>query len=242
MQLRFGTYFFPVNGVMVDVRTAPILTMGVRSGRRATFRVSGFLEGSSQLELSALSLLLDTALAVPYQDLVLLMDSGAASHTAISSSQSVTGVVVTDGPNYPGGEGEYATVRRFNFEATAEYFDPSAVNAVTAFRETLEFRGGGPLIVALPALVGEPQMQKVYERTPCRVTQKGSATGLLRYPDPIPQPIFPGYENEEARFIGYTGPDRNAKLFRDYTVSWQYEFISSSPLVGLPNFWLPGGI
>lgn len=245
MQLRYGSYYFPVNGVQVETRLQRLLSDAkIEYGFRYQFKVSGYLEGNTSLTslnaqqsyLSSQSLLLDQALKIQYQDLTLLQDDGATpSATTFISANSYTGVIITDGPNFPGKMGnDYVNQRAFDFSGYVEYAS-SPLNMVTSFREQLAFDGGGPIRIARRAINGSPQIQIPYLQTEYTAVQTGQAEGLRGYPA-IPAPLFP-FALAKSGQPTYMSPVRNASNYERWGVRWEYRYVSATPLVGLPNLW-----
>lgn len=237
MQLRVGTWLAVVNGVKIDSHSEQMLQNGLIFGYKTILKISGFLEGSTQQDLSLQQIALRAALRTANASIALLHDDGSISATALSATSSATGVIVTDGPNFPYGDGDYATLKRFDFTAEATYLDAGAASLLIGFKESLEFSGGGPLYIMRPALVGPPQRQMVYQQTPYAVVQRGQATGLLAYPR-YPSSLWPFAENPALRHTGATGPDRDAKLYKNWTTTWEYHHEWAAPLVGAPNVWI----
>lgn len=238
MQLKWGTYPFPVSGVKVT------------SGRKVErakddlpwryidkLNCDGFLEGTSQADLTAKQLALEAALLRPFRDLVLVQDDGSASATLLSNADSITGVVVTDGPNFADTAGsEYATQRHFTFAAEADYpFPQTGPRTILEWSETVAVSGGGPLYVCKPALVGPPQRQLVYEQTACLATQTGFAVGRSDYPLVAP-PLWP-FALKEAPEVRRKDPTKRGQSYTEYRIEWSYSFEWPFPLVAAPTRW-----
>lgn len=238
MQLRYRSVFFPVNQAVVTARKDALLdAAGNVYAYRAAFDVQATLLASTangQAELTALCVAFERALGVPGGDLVLIRDDGGAAMT-LPSATSYTGVRVTRGPSYDHGDGaEFSTYRTFAFTAEAEYA-LSLGNILISYVETLETWGGGPEYFMLEPINGPAIRQKVKESSAFYATQSGQAVGLSGYPVP-PNPIWPGalmraprIRRQSAALVGRT--------FRDYPISWQYEFGSSQTLTGDPTAW-----
>ncbi len=239
MRLRYGSYLFPVNGVEVATSQTTLRSDAtIPYGQRRRMEVHGYLEGSGQEDLSSKADQLKLALRKPYQNLELLTDGNKVTDTNLKAAFSLTGVVVTEGPNFPSSRGaEYSLQREFTFVAEADYFLPGLGNFLMAFKETLTFRGGKPVYVMKRALDGPPQRQKVWAQTEYYVSQAGEAVSFqFPYPDPAP-PLFP-QALKEAGTITRTGPDRTGPdFYQNYRTSWQYEFESVTPLSAQPNVW-----
>jgi hypothetical protein len=243
MQLWFGPYGFPVNGMAIGSRIQNMPNKAqITLKRKVIMSVSGSLLatlGTSfpQQDLTAQTILLTQALSNNYFDLVLRNDDGSLSATILLNAGSLTGVVITEGPDFPGkpGDADYATQRRFSFTAMAEYVNIKAQTALENFSESLDFSGGLPLYVMCRAVNGLPQRQQTYAFTEFCCTQSGSAVGLLAFPTP-PGPKFPSCLKEAPR-IKRSGPERVGNTFQNYGISWTYVFESVTPMVGAPTLW-----
>jgi hypothetical protein len=244
MQLRYGSFLFPVNQVRIETDQQHLLSDAkIVYAYRIQFKVSGYLllsdttltGAAAQSNLSQQSANLDRALKIPFQDLILLQDDNSPSSTSYVNSQSYSGVIITSGPSFgnPGGN-DYATQRAFSFSGFVEYA-ASPVNTVTSFRESLTLSGGLHVRIAKRAINGPPQMQRPYNQTEYLAVQAGQAEAFRAYPT-IPAPLFPA-ALAEAPVIRYTSPVRSATNFEKWGVTWEYRFISDTPLIGLPNLW-----
>lgn len=237
MQLRYGTNSFAANSLNVASFTRALLNEAQAVyALRQRLTVTGFLIGTDQADLSAQESALRTTLSVPYLDLVLDLDSGAASATLLRNDTSISGVRVVEGPDFTGTTGaEYATQRAFSFTAEADYPAPGGQSALLAFEEAVTFAGGGPLYRVRRAVSGAPQRQLVYPATEFRAVQQGRAVGYLAYP-PVPGPIWPGALAEAGEFV-QVSPRRTGRGYEYFEVRWAYRFESVGALVGAPNRW-----
>jgi hypothetical protein len=243
MQLFYGAYGFPVDGVQIGSRIQNVLnSAGIAVTRKAFVDVTGDLlvtvgAANPQIDLTAQANLLIAALSVNYQNLIFKTDDGFVSDIALLNANSLSGVIVVDGPRFPGqrGTGEYATRRAFTFSLMAEYVITPARTALVSFSEALDFSGGLPMYVMCRAITTLPQRQQTYQFTEYTCTQTGQAVGLLAYPT-VPGPMFPQFLKEAPR-IKRASPDRTGATYRNYGVTWSYTFESATPLVGVPTLW-----
>jgi hypothetical protein len=239
MQLKWGTkYTFPVNGVDLASRTQYVEYDG-RPARYVTrVRVAGWLEADTQSDLSNLEATLRTALKYDRQDLKFLSDANATMAASLINSDSISGVRVVDGPNFPGDTGaEYATVRRFDFEVQAEFLVPGTEKAILAWNETISVIGtGGPVKrFRVPINANFLVRQVISPRSIVRATQRGQAIGHTAPPVP-PPPRWPDYELVDQRQAAdRSTPKRLGRGFVEYPVSWGYVFEADVPLVALPS-------
>lgn len=239
MHLAVGSYAFDANSVRVAgtsrLRFNPA---GQQLSRISQLRVDGYLSASGQAALTSAQQSLQTALTSSYPDIVFYQDDGTTeSATSLKNVGSITGVRITDGPNFPAEYGaEYATLRRFNFTAEAEYpVGPS--NRLTRYHEQLEFSGGGPVFIVAPAKRGGAQRQQVYQFTPYRVIQRGAAFGYLQYP-PDPLILFPNRLRENPPY-GLIAPNRVGQFgYEEWGKTWNIIYEAEFPLPAVPNLWI----
>lgn len=236
MQVKYGTYAFNANGVKVAYRQATLINAGGQPyAIEKTLSLDGYLEGDGQAACVLAASALATALARPYQDLILYTDAGAPSDCALYNSPSTTGVV-PQAPSFPDSVGaEYATFRRFQFSAKAEYPLANTGAILMSFTERLQFSGGGPIYAHKMALNGPPQKQLIYPASIFKVVQEGEAVGYTFRPDP-PPPIWPDALMTSPD-ITVDAPKRRGKKYTDFHVSWRYNFESATQLVGVPTIW-----
>lgn len=240
MQLKIGNTPFDVNSVWIDwtvqiVRNEadqPII-------QRIMMNIRGYLSAVGQPAITTQINNLRAALIKPYQDLIFYQDNGAKSAHLLTNSDSLSGVVIVSGPNFPASQGpEYATQREFTFSATADYAVPGSLALLVSFTESLVVSGGQPLYVVKEAVNGPPQRQLVYPSSAYVATQSGEAVGFLGYPQ-IPGPMFPdamrgGRDNPR---ISKRSPKRTGNNYIDWPIAWEYSFESPDILVGSPNIW-----
>jgi hypothetical protein len=240
VQLRVGTFFFPANAAEVTTRTAVVRASTGRPVRyKVSFHVKAYIEGSGQADLSLKENLLRQALLIPYQDIALLQDSGAASSSSVASASTITGVVVTDGPHFSEAQGaEYVNRRTCEFTAECEIPIVNADAAVVSFQESLTYFGtAGPVTRWRPAVNAGPVEQVVSPASTIRIVQAGQATGHRVWPTaPLPRWPFP-VEQVEKRRITRDSPRRIGPGLGmvEWPISWQYEFEWDRPLVAFPN-------
>lgn len=236
MQLKWGTYAFDSNSAKIAFALQTLINAGGQPyAQTKRIDVDGFLAADGQAAIQIAASALATALARPYQDLVLYRDDGTASDTALYNAPSTTGVVI-QGLAFPDSRGgEYATFRRFTFFAEAEYPITNSVGLLMSFREKLSFSGGGPIYRHRMALNGKPQKQMVYADSIYKATQDGEAVGYLSRPNVQP-PIWPDALMQSPD-VDMESPQRRGRLYTDFRVTWRYNFESDAPLIGTPNVW-----
>lgn len=237
MQLAVGSYRFLSD--TAAVRTSRRLIhddFNNPVAYRVTLACDGRLDGNSQSEITAASVALETALLLPFQDIVMYQSDGGVAWSLLNAT-SIAGVRITD-MEYPSGEGaEYATYRTFRFTAEADY--PTGFGSLLiAFTETVTFYGGGALRGFLQPDNAPPIPQTIKLALPFYAEQVGEATALKAWPEPA-GPIWPAALLEAPR-KPYTSP-RRVERGLGFTVGWSYWFGSASPLNGRPRVIVAGG-
>jgi len=238
VQLGWGSYRFPVNGVTIDADVSQIFNDGGQEvARRFRWKVTGWLLVNGQTDCSQQMSALDSALSYPYQDLVLYQDNGQPSFNVLRNAPSISGTRCVRGPSFPSSVGaEYATQRYFEAEFEAEYVTNGSAVLLLRFREEVEIQPAGPIYKCLPALNAPAQRQLIYPLYPCRASQHGEAVGYLQYPPPLP-PIWPLALAEPPK-IRRRDPQRRGNGYSEFPVSWDYRYEYPFTLVGIPNRWL----
>jgi hypothetical protein len=208
---------------------------------RHTWNFQGTLFGSGNttLELQrsceVQQALLAAALRRQFQDLVLLDDGGAPARS-LPNATSTTGVKVR-GPWFPNGNGaQFAGYLDFAFEATAEYAIAGGQRFLLAFEETVTFEGGGREWAHLQPVNDLPQKQLIYQATPYRATQEGSATGVGGYPF-VPPPLWPGARKRENPRRSFKSAENTGRTYKGFAVTWAWEYESATPIFGGPTQW-----
>lgn len=245
MQFYYGTYAFQEHavGFTTDVSAEKSPTGRVMH-RAFRFTLNGTLTGSSQADMKVKILALESACWTRYQDLVLFMNDGATSAVILKNQGSMYGVSCVAGPAYPTSYGpENLTKRTFTVAFEATYpagvkpdgtgVPENLLNYAMTFQEKLSFSGGNPRFAFAEDINGgEPEKYLIVPRTTFKCVQSGTAVGHLGYPD-VPDQLFPG-DLVGDPVVDFQG---SADGVRDWTVTWQYQFESARPLLGLPRFW-----
>lgn len=243
MYLKYGSYTHADAEVSFTIDSQSLENeAGQQYGYRNTWRIEGCLQADDTTAVVTAFRALETAYSVWYRDLVFYDDSGNITHKLLNAG-SLTGVKIVSPPSYPRGEGaELSTFRHYTLMASADYPAGAGLNALRSFSETLAFTGGGPERTVVECANVPPQEQVLKAFTMFRAVQSGSAVGMFQYPV-IPPPLFPG--KERIRSVPPGNPVHGSPKLRngryiDWPVSWSYEFISATPLVGFPNRWPAG--
>lgn len=243
MYLQYGSYRHAENEAAYTILVNEIENeSGQLYTLRHTWNITGQVHAADTAALLVQLRLLEAAYTVWGRDLAFFDDAGRVCH-ALPNAGSFTGVKITSF-GYPNGSGaQLSTFRDYAITATADY--PAGAgggSGLRAFQETLSFRGGGPERAVVEVVNGPPQEQLLKAYTTCSATQSGSAVGRFGYPV-VPPPAFPGKERVASVPPGnpvYGSPKFVNGQYTDFPVSWSYEFVSGTPLVGLPNRWPAG--
>lgn len=229
MILKYGSYAHPSGEVSIVVEKSAVESdTGIRTAFIEAWTITGWLHADSVAELTAAIAAMESAYSVNGYDLGLYEDDGTTlTAHAMDSSEARGGVRILS-IRYPEGEGaEYTTFRKFEIRAEAEF--AVGVAGLVSYEEAITLTGGGPRFVFLETLAGPPQKQLVKQATTYKATQTGSAMGDSAYPIP-PAPLWPAAEHVDRRSISRQHPKIVRGGFKDYTVTWSYEFESASPL------------
>lgn len=236
MRLRVGSTLFDANSTDVRRRVSAVLSDRGKPLRYThTITVRGCLEGDSQAALVAASRALQTALLTPYQDIVFLDDTGAATDSALLNGTSISGVRVVDldFPNDYGGA-EYATLRSFAFTAVADYL--AGPDDTVRYSESVVVTGtGGPVFRMRTPISGPPVKQMISTHSPVRATQSGEWVGLLKWPPIAPAPLWRDHELLEQRVLRKLTPRVGAGGLYEFPIAWAYSFESAGALTGPPG-------
>ncbi|MBA2116785.1 hypothetical protein [Bremerella alba] len=237
MYLTKGEYTHPIGEPQIAISKRPILNSGgVPVAHTVAWTIQGVLLGSGQADLDAKIDALTTAYARQNEDVVLLLSDGVTeSQHTLKVRDTRGGVYVTQGPDFPQGNGpEYATRRSFAVQISAEVPVRGSIAAVMNFNETLSTAGGGPRYAHIETALGFPIKQQLRRATTYLATQSGTATGYAVYPS-VPPPMFGHANLAQAPKITRRSPDWVGNSTRNFTVHWQYHFEAAAPLYGLPS-------
>jgi hypothetical protein len=249
VQLSFGNavagYIFPVNQNELDYSEHLRLNEGEQTlTKLRRLKVSGFLTNNVNTQDSFVLLenAVRTGLANPDKDLLFLTDDGTPTGLTLFNKNSLSGVKVVEGPNFPSTKkGEYCVERTFNFTVTSEEILPNTATRLVSFSEKLSFSGGVALNKVRTAISGPNQQQLTVPQSPFRMTQSGRAVGFLGYPKlggPKGEnpPYFP-FNFDADPVVDQDSPKRRGQLQESYGVSWHYSFVSVMPLQAVPAVW-----
>jgi hypothetical protein len=145
MQMTYGSYSWQANSAEIVTGSKTLYDAGgLPYVLQCSIKVSGALSATSQIDADAKSNALIAALATPFQDFLVTLDNGNPSSIRLLNSTSISGVKVSDGPNFPKGTGaEYVTYRTYNFTIEAEYPHPALSLINPLGQNYLNGYGGG---------------------------------------------------------------------------------------------------
>ena len=234
LYLQYGSYAHAEGEASITISKRVVEgETGLRTAFIETWTIEGWIHGDDVSEVTAALLEMESAYSVNGYDLCLYQPNGTATAHILQTARARGGVRITS-LEYPDGQGaEYTTYRKYRIVAEAEF--PTGQKGIKSFNETLTLSGGGPRFLFLQTLRGLPQKQLVAQSTPYRATQQGSAISDDGYPN-IPSPLFPQHEHVDRRTLSRQSPKWRMGSLSNYGASWAYEFESSTPLVGSPNF------
>lgn len=237
MMLVVGRYQFPANAAAVTSRVVGLDRAENGRPLRTTLAidVTATIFCSGQADAAAKETAVRAALLIPYQDVSLLMDDNRPSALTLLNRTSLSGVVVTSGPDFTEAAGpEYVVCRRLKFSAEATYLVPTQGTGLVSYRDSLTIQGNGleRRNWRFP-LNARPIRQVVSPYSLITVTQSGTAVGHLARPTP-PAPLWPQYLVNEARAITEGDSQPMGNIFVNWPVSWNYVFESDRPLTGRP--------
>jgi hypothetical protein len=247
-QIRYRNYTHDEGEVAFEINQVANLNPanGVIDTVTHLWTLSGELlvtDGSdNQAELSTRINALAAAYSVPGGDLVFLLDDGTASSHLIRSNATIGGTKVLSF-DWLNGPAEYSNHRSYRITLRADYAVPPN-SGLTYWKETYEFSGGGPKIRHQESVRGRPRAQTIKKFTIYRARQFGTIVGQYTYPA-WPSPLWPNppilltdltrKSSDSPTPTGTSGRYR----FKDYSRSYSYEFEGPSPLVRMPNLWVP---
>lgn len=239
MQGSYGNFDFDDNAIVVGSRLSVLKNRGGEMyARLKQYDVEGYVAASGQAALSTAMNAVETALARPFQDFIFYHDDSTESAFILRNNDSISGVTVTDGPNWladPRGS-NFVNQMKFRFTVSAEFPLSNTNNLLLDFNETVTFDGGGPRFAVKECLVAAPQRQKIRTATVYRAIQQGMANGYRSYPNP-PPPLWPAALLESPK-LEKKSPTLKGRDYEGFGITWSYSFASPGPLGFVdPNFW-----
>lgn len=190
---------------------------------------------AGQADAAAKMAAIDTALAQQPRDLLFLNDNGSPSANSVTTGSTLSGVRCTgwQWSDKPGAQ--FQTWRQYSAEFEWETCFAGAAALLIDFAETVVTSGGTPVLAELVPINAPAVVQLAAPQTAYRAVQQGRAVGYLARP-PAPPPIWPAALH--AQQVGTASGERVGVNYKDFVRTWRYDFVSETPLVGLPNEWV----
>jgi hypothetical protein len=234
MYLKYGSYTHALDEASVAItHNVERDADGNPLKDRILWAIRGELHGADTDAVIAAMRALEAAYATDGNDIYLLKDDQSTVVHSIISRNTASGVMITQRPSYPVGEGaELSTFRTYTIAIEAEVNADRRSGGVLLYREILTISGGGPRYQLLELRNGPPQRQLVSQQTPWRATQAGSAIGYRGWP-PHPAPYWsePIFDQPSSSRSEGLPEDPNGN---EWPINWNYEFKSPSPINGRP--------
>jgi hypothetical protein len=207
-------------------------------GERASVTLNGTFIDDSQTKLAVQQALMNAAVAQPYRDLILTTDAGGVVPVSLLNRSSLTGVRKVSGPTWQGTGAGYSTFLTFSdLRFEADYPLPAGGPQLIDFVESVTTDGGNyPEFGFLRPVNADAIKQRIYPSSPYTAVQSGASTHLSRYY--VPPPLWPGDLMHAPRIT--RTPKRVGPTVVHFETTWQYDFGSTRPLLGLPHIPPPG--
>jgi hypothetical protein len=186
-----------------------------------THQVIGKLRAATQAQLDTKIRGLENALrSGSYAAAGLYFDNNQPTAHILTTSNTLDGIKLTSGPNYPNGSGaEYSVYRTVQFSLQAEVLAQN--RNLLQFRETITVNGGTrPSVWLIPAEERFKPIRQRLPRIPYSVTQTGTAetySAAFAYPVPL------GDEPDEQSTT-QSGPEFSAGRQATRQWSWTYRW------------------
>lgn len=241
MYIQYGSHAHAPGEIQLSVSKQTLFTEAQTPyAVRERWDMQGMLVGDSQSDINAQVSTLLTAYSKHGEDIALKLSEGGDSHLKMRSRDCIGGTRVVVPPTFPSNvDAAYVTFLPYTIAVEGDVAMTDLPTALLAFSETITKSGGGPRFGLLEPLIGAPVRQLLKRQTIFRATQQGTATGLYARPT-APLPLWPNALKESPR-IELRSPkvrgSGSSLTFTEYTISWQYEFESSQPLLGSPHTW-----
>ena len=234
---RYGNYIHAASEVQLSVsKKATFSARGLRQSLDVNFGISGVLISTdgTVATLTAQMNALENAYTSDGYSAGLYLDANCTVPTnhIINTALTIGGTRVMSLDWHHADGTELVTVRGYNITLHATF---PGVSNILEFHESISVTGnGGPRVIVLESLQGQPQPQTTCLYTKCTATQRGSAKGLFSW-IPAPAPIWPQALRNDQAGGGLDGPVVAANGTWQFPSSWNYIYESNSPLSGSPT-------
>ena len=239
MFLRIGNKTRPFNEARCSIRYQPVYDAKKRAiAFDETWDISGRIvlqTNATQTRMTQAIALLRTDFQQERPNLIFIEDDGVTqSAFKLLANECIDGprMDVSGFPN--DGADVYATGMAYNVTAIARRpVSGSGSNPILEFREQIANPSGGMELGFVGGAINDPELQVFRQNAPYLYTQSGSAVGMYGHIT-APGPLWPQFQLRRnapvyasARVIGFVNTE--------FETSWQYEFGSPYPLIGLPH-------
>lgn len=250
MQARYGGYQHDANEVELTQfrQEAQRSDRGFVQSIRTTIGFKGRKTSTtgSVAELTRQLAALIQAYSVDYQDWILFDNSGAPTVVQLIDGNTIDGVRVTLLPSLGNMQGaEYGgTYVDYECMIQGDVVPPPGMNTgatgtsnILSYQETLTWQGnGGPRIIYIEKPRGEPLAVMASERTLCVAAQSGSMETIVPVSTKdLPDPIWPRALVSDSYAPSISSPVIRGGEKVSYLSQWNYQFVSTTPLVGSPT-------
>lgn len=225
-------------GFSIDREPFKLRDQITNGGYDETWAIRGMLynSGGNVQRMRRMIAALEAAYAIPGQDLM-LTDNGQLTHHYLRSIDCLGGTKIIRPVTYPTTFGpENITKRTFNVTVGGRVVTAAAATLVR-YQERFAFSGGGPEYGHMVSRNARAVKILKTRFVPYRAIQSGSATGYGEYPE-IPAPLWPwALLRPEDPGVSYEIGESFGGVLINKTVSWNYEYESIQPLIGLPSYF-----
>jgi hypothetical protein len=232
---RYGSYVHADHETTVSISKQGLENdAGELYAQRVTWNVSGQILGDDTSAVVTACAALEAAYRERGRD-ARLYDASGNVVAELTDGNALTGVRVVQPVAYPLGDGaQFSTFRDYTVVLSADYLLDSGLRSrLRAFTEAVTLFGGGPVRDVVECVNAPAQEQVVSAFSAYRATQSGRAVGIFDYPA-APAPLWPAKLARAGTFTRET-PRRINGRDVDFPLSYQFEFVSGTPLLGVPN-------
>ena len=197
---------------------------------------SGLTAAQAQAAVEAAVADLEGTLALQGKDVAFRQDNGAPTSHQLPNSTSIGGVRLGEITYSDTGPAEFATGRKWSFEAFA-YYDAPDYFDVILYQETFTLSGGGPRYAWKETATGDPVRFQVAAQTVGTLVQSGQIVGRSDHL-PLPLPIDPDNYQQSKSSASESRPRVFNGVPKDYQRSWNFVHEKAGPY----TLFGPGGV
>lgn len=239
MYLRIGGVLRPFNEVKAPsigyriIYDARRIAMAIEE----TWQLSGRIVLQTNASQTAMTLAIQKLfadLSQPTPDLVFVEDSGAKeSALAIKAEWCYEGPNLIDVSMPSDAQDVYATGMTWQAVYSAKRKLIGVGNPVVSFQESLANPQGGLVLGMVGGAINLPELQVFQANAFYHYIQSGSVVGMFGYIEP-PPPLFPAFQVRRNKPV-YQSPRNHGPIPTEFETSYEYEFMSQFPLIGIPH-------